>query len=1206
MIGPSQDELHPSDEELRQYLSLPSALPPGRAEQITEHLESCSRCNQVLRNENPTPGLVREWGEVGSGSSAGSKPVAQANFLPETQDYAGQPQTELALPGIPGYAILGVLGHGGMGVVYKAKHLALNRLVALKMIVTGAHAGPQLLARFRAEAQAVARLQHPNIVQVFEIGEHDGLPFFSLEFVEGGSLSRKLAGNPQNPRAAAELVRPLSQAMQVAHQAGIIHRDLKPGNVLLNADGVPKIADFGLAKQLDSPAGQTQSGAILGTPSYMAPEQAAGKTAAIGPAADVYALGAILYEMLTGRPPFKAETPWDTVVQVIEQDVVPPARLQPKVPRDLETICLKCLRKEPKKRYESAASLADDLGRFLRDEPIRARPVSWWEQARKWARRRPAAAALIAVTALALAAAAVAGEWYLHQLGEFTTQLQTAAEREKSKAAEANHRAIEAQQERLKAEKAGEEAKEALAMSQLQHYAAEISLAQQEWAAQRGPEAWFHLENTPREFRDWEYRYLRALFEKGQTVFRGHSRDVVAVVFSPGGDLLASASKDGTVRLWDVNNGQQRKVFEGHKEPVVALAFSPAGKVLASASHDGTVRLWDIGNGRENHVLNGHKDSVVAVAFSPDGRLLASASHDKTVRVWDAAAGRERHVLNGHSGLVLTMAFSPDGSRLASGSRDTTVRLWDIDKGQQLHVLNGHTGWVNRVGFSADGQALASASDDKTVLLWDTAKGHKLRIFDCHAERVSDLVFSRQQNRLASASDDNKVRVWSLDKKEEGPVVLTGHLAPAVAVAFSRDGKQLASASADGTIRVWNVTKEKEALILQGHARGVTAVAFSPDGERLASASRDHTVRLWNVDAARESLVLKGHTGAVSSVAFSPGDARLASAGSDGTIRLWDLEKGHESLVLKGHARKIIKVAFTPDGKRLASASYDSTLRLSDVENKQPPNIFTGHTRELTDMALSPDGKLLASASSHDGTVRLWKVDKPKESKILQAAAMSVAFSPDSRRLVIAGSALPDQGKPIALPEGTVRLLNVERPDEETVLGQHVLVASAASFSPDGKRLATASPADGVVRLWDLSRPGKSVALKGHDQVVQACAFSPNGRVLASASWDKTIRLWDVAKGEELHVLKGHAAEVLAIAFNPDGSRLVSASGDHTLRLWEPEKGVALLVLRGHTGSISALALNRDGTLLASASDDGTVRVWEAPKSRGGRSLADN
>jgi tetratricopeptide (TPR) repeat protein len=382
-------------------------------------------------------------------------------------------------PSIPGYDILGELGRGGMGVVYKARQQGLKRLVALKMILTGAHAGPAELARFRGEAEAVAKLQHPNIVQVYEVGETDGIPFFSLEFVDGGCLADQLQGMPQVPRLAAQLVQVLANAIHCAHQHGIVHRDMKPANILLQKEeasgketmvrssiwsttlhalsssnqragspgvplpyGNPKITDFGLAKPVEGDSGLTKSGAIVGTPSYMAPEQADNKQ--VGPLADVYALGAILYEMLTGRPPFRASTPLDTVLLLITEDPVPPSRLQPKLPRDLETICLKCLEKDQRKRYESAQALAEDLGRYLANEPILARPIGLVGRAVKWARRRPAAAALVGVVALAILVVGAVMVFFnvsLQQERDYAFKLKEIAEEERETATRAKEEA---------------------------------------------------------------------------------------------------------------------------------------------------------------------------------------------------------------------------------------------------------------------------------------------------------------------------------------------------------------------------------------------------------------------------------------------------------------------------------------------------------------------------------------------------------------------------------------------------------------------------------------------------------------------------------------------------------------------------------------------------------------------------------------------
>jgi len=468
---------------------LAGQLPVAEAEKVCAHLEKCDRCSQVVRSlpSLPEDTLVASLRAQGAWPNTSVEPkfiqdliqkVLKQNHpeetlpprdvrslelreaptlppdgshIPQGGSLAAEKSGSLAdppagrvldddgpLPSIPGYEVLGVLGRGGMGVVYKARHLKLNRLVALKMILAGSHAGARELARFQVEAEAIARLQHPNIVQVYEIGEHEGKPFFSLEFCGGGSLAQKLSGTPLPAHQAAALVETLARAMQAAHDRNIIHRDLKPGNILLASGGrkppdgapatenahesgglrpplaIPKITDFGLAKKLDE-AGQTKAGAIMGTPSYMAPEQAGGDSSAVGPLADVYALGAILYECLTGRPPFMAASSLETIVQVTHDEPVPPSQLQSKTPKDLETICLKCLQKSPAKRFASATHLADDLGRFLRGEPVLARPVGRVARVWRWCRRSPALAAASAAAVLgaflALATFGVAFLW---------------------------------------------------------------------------------------------------------------------------------------------------------------------------------------------------------------------------------------------------------------------------------------------------------------------------------------------------------------------------------------------------------------------------------------------------------------------------------------------------------------------------------------------------------------------------------------------------------------------------------------------------------------------------------------------------------------------------------------------------------------------------------------------------------------------------
>jgi serine/threonine-protein kinase len=380
----------PPRDLLRRSLDPDDSLPETERRWIEEHIDRCDRgCKAVIDT------LLRGMTMVSGSAPTRAAAVATTAEPPPP-------------PSVPGYEIVGELGRGGMAVVYQARQVALNRLVALKMVRAGAHATAEELGRFRSEAEAVAALRHPNIVQIYEIGAHDGCPYLALEFVDGGSLSERLARERPRPRQAAQLGETLARTVHFAHQQGIIHRDLKPANVLLAADGTPKVADFGLAKRLEGGLDQTRTGQILGTPNYMAPEQAGPGGPPVGTLADVYSLGAILYSMLTGRPPFLGPTPWYVLGQVRSADPAPPRRLAPETPADLETICLKCMEKDPQRRYASAAALADDLRRYLAGEPVQARAIRDWERAWKWIKRRPVVSGLVAALLLAIAAGAVA------------------------------------------------------------------------------------------------------------------------------------------------------------------------------------------------------------------------------------------------------------------------------------------------------------------------------------------------------------------------------------------------------------------------------------------------------------------------------------------------------------------------------------------------------------------------------------------------------------------------------------------------------------------------------------------------------------------------------------------------------------------------------------------------------------------------------
>lgn len=919
------------------------------------------------------------------------------------------------------YELLEEIARGGMGVVYKARQRSLNRVVALKMILSGQFASEREVLRFRSEAEAAANLRHPNIVAIYETGESDGQHYFSMEFVEGRSLAEIGRDGPLPAQRAARYAKVIAEAIHCAHQQGTLHRDLKPSNVLIDANDRPRVTDFGLAKRMHGDFSLTGSGQMLGSPNYMPPEQA-GENAGVhaSAASDVYSLGATLYFLVTGRPPFVAGVLGDTLHQLLHADPVPPRLLNPSVPLDLQTICLKCLEKEPDKRYPTSQALADELGRFLKNEPIRARPVSRLERAWRWCRRKPVLATLILAVHL-VGATGIAGILWQWRRAE------TSATNERHE-----HHIAEG---RL--------------------YAAQMNLAHAAYKAGKIGGALKLLRAQPPEFRGFEWRYIFSLClarESPNEILAVNARGFTAVDYSPDQRTVALGTGDGSVEVYDMQSRQPVKRWPAHSGPVDDLAFHPtnANWLATVSGDDGLLKLWDVAGQRMLRSTNGPKGPFAHVAFSPEGNILAFGAPDgASVNLWKfepptTATPSLTLKTNLNFNVPLEVAFAPDNQTVALcnvGVMWNRVVLYDLPSGRIIRFPDRHSDLIFSAAFSPDGSLLATGGADEQVVVWDTKKQTPRRTNTTELVHVTALVFAPDGENLFAGGWDQNLLCWNLGNQSE-PITLRGHSAAVNALAMSGNGRSLVSAGRDGTARLWNLG-----------GKDTTAPPLLREGfSTLLSADK-------SLQAGQE---------AVFAVAISPTRDKLA-AGTPTRLFLFDLATGSElastalNTVFDGEeTNSFCGLGFSPDGKTLAAGSGIGTLALVDAETmKRIKPLARPHTQQIWRTAFALNGAVLVTGGGLGDGVAI--SDAASGRVLTKFAAIEGSFPEQPLAVSPNGQLLA-----VSSPAQFVLVRDLASGQVVARCPQKVRFLHAVTFSPDGKLVAYSDELGGVF-LWNFS-----------------------------------------------------------------------------------------------------------------------------------------
>jgi WD40 repeat protein/serine/threonine protein kinase len=1064
------------------------------------------------------------------------------------------------------YELLKKLGQGGMGVVYLARQRSADRLVALKLVRLDrlehltSKQRQDWLDRFRTEGQATARVADERVVTVYEVGALNGRPFYSMRYVKGRNLAEILEEGPLPNRRAAALMEQVARAVQAVHEEGVLHRDLKPHNVLVDAQGRPYVTDFGLAKWLDAADGVTHTGDVLGSPPYVSPEQAQ-DAAHVSEATDVYGLGATLYALLTGRPPFQGKTVAETLHQVKYREPTAPRRLNPTVNRDLETIALKCLEKEPARRFGSAAEVANELKRHLEGRPVRTRPIGLTGRLWRWSRRNRIVASLAAaaVVLMALTGGLYWGFWSRgKEMGE-----------------------VEEERTRIATSKKAIEYLEAMHRAQKHVDGTEFTKAREVLAQ------WEPREGEPK-YRGWEWYFLKAQCREAPFTVRGHQGSVQAVAWSPDSTRLASADQQGIVKIWDVAASTEVQSLRAEDGNLTALAWSSDGKLLAAAGAK-AVQIWEVDSGRLSHVLQQAANVHPPAAMPPPPNATPE----------EAAAANARQLFRSSSPTT-SFIWSPSSPKLALADTDGKIQVWDLStpKKDPL-VIRAHEGGVHSVAWNPNGNRLASISSDVVIKIWDTASDKPI-FTSKPVLPVSNFPFPMRY-ALAWTADGKRLNVVSEDAWLGSMDVASGTVAkPDKLEAYdpmlrhgltgmarwwftwSPDGKALATVSSTGlisSVSIWDVATRKEGPPIP--KAGVAPVmplmgagcspAWDPNSRRLALGWGDGTIQTVRAGANREAV-------------RSP---RGALAWSRDSKHLW------------GGPDLLAAAAEASEARRIQAQERFEDLQKSLQRGMNAPPDLNLHFRGGGIIDQRPKHQIQVSDAVTGAVMRKFgKGDAPGAS-----LPIALAESPDGKWLASATSAGSLQ---LWAAAGGDQAVTLDEPGARPGPGGRILLA----WNPRGNQLAATSLRDHAIRLWDPDTRQAVKTLNGHEKPLRSLVWSADGKRLASADDGGTVRVWDAAADKETlpftyYVKRGsgsaqsRSAAPSILSWCPDGTRLAVAAEDELVHVWDVDTGKELALLHGHPPTVDfhevfgAVAWSPDGKRLASVSPDRTFLLWD-------------